>query len=544
MTLPAEPAPPSAPTLAAATIARLRPADAGALTEFFVRNDVAEVTRHFHPFELDARSARVIARDPGRDRFFGAWLDDRIVGLAMLRGWNEGYEVPTLGYVVDVAHRGRGIGRRLGEHACAQALALGCRRVRLSVYADNAGSVRLATALGFRERSRGLVAAGRDRIVMELALSPPVIGVAEPALDGNELAYVQDCLESTWISSAGAYVERFEELFAAFCEVEHGVACCNGTAALHLALLVAGVVPGDEVIVPALTYVACANTVVACGATPVLVDAQRSTWTLDPAAVEAAVTPRTRAILAVHLYGHPADMDALRAIADRHDLRLVEDAAEAHGARCRGRIAGSLGDVAAFSFYGNKILTTGEGGMVVTSDPELAARARLLRGQGQDPQRRYWHVERGFNYRMTNVAAAIGVAQLERADLHVGRRREVAGWYAAALADVGGIELAPQAGWAQSAHWLVCVRLTEPAADRDAVMRALDERGIETRPCFFPLHELPIYASRGAAGDFPVAEDLGARGLCLPTSATLGETDVERVALALEHVLRSGAGRL
>jgi perosamine synthetase len=521
----------------ALSFARLTPADEGALAHVLTANDLPAVTEQFHPFALDARSAKAIATAPGRDRFYGARLHGRLVGLSMLRGWNEGYEVPSFGILVDGAHRGRGIGRALTEHTCEQARRLGCTRVRLSVYAANARAAGLYAALGFRERSRDATADGRERIAMELELAPSPIPVCSPSLAGNELAYVQDCLQSTWISSNGPYIERFEAMFAAFCDTGHAVACCNGTAALHLALLAAGVGDGDEVVVPALSYVACANAVVACGATPVLADADRTSWNLDPDAAAAALTPRTRAILAVHLYGHPADMDALRAIADRHGVRLVEDAAEAHGARYRGRIAGSLGDVAAFSFYGNKILTTGEGGMVVTDDRDLAAHARLLRGQGQDPERRYWHVVRGFNYRMTNVAAAIGVAQLERAEHHLGRRRDVARCYREALAGVDGIELAPQAVWAQSAHWMVCVRLAAPDADRDAVMRRLAERGIETRPFFFPLHELPAYADRGSAGSFPVAEDLGARGLCLPTYAALDEASIERVALALQRAL-------
>jgi perosamine synthetase len=511
--------------------------DGDALAELFERNDVEPVTRQFHPFALSAATARAITREPGRDRYFGVRLGDRLVGFSMLRGWNEGFEIPSFGVFVDAAHHARGIGRALTAHTVEQARLLGCRSVRLSVYAGNVAALRLYAALGFRERSRDPLPGGRERVVMELELDPPPIPVSAPMLAGNELAYVQDCLESTWISSAGPYIERFEQMFAELCDVEHAVACCNGSAALHLALLAAGVGPGDEVIVPTLTYVACANMVVACGAVPVLVDADPLTWTLDPRAVEAAVTERTRAILAVHLYGHPADMDALQAIADRHDLCMVEDAAEAHGARYRDRVAGSLGDVAAFSFFGNKILTTGEGGMVVTSDAELAARARLLRGQGQDPHRRYWHVVRGFNYRMTNVAAAIGVAQLERAALHIGRRLELAHWYREALDGIAGIQPAPEAAWARSARWMTCV-LCDPGVDRAAVMRRLDERGIETRPFFFPLHELPIYADAGAAGQFPVAEALGGSGLCLPTSGTLDRTCVQRIALALEHALR------
>jgi perosamine synthetase len=527
---------PAGPALELA-LASLGPADAEELAELFARNDVEDVVRQFHPFPLTRDVADRLAREPGRDRFYVARDGDRrLVALAMLRGWNEGYEVPSFGILVDRDRRGRGIGRLMTEHACAQAAALGCARIRLSVYSDNRPALALYRSFGFVEAGRER-RGERDRVVMERSLDPPRIPVAAPALVGNELAYVRECLETTWISSAGEFIERFEHAFAEFCGARYAVACCNGTAALHLALLCAGIGPGDEVILPALTYVACANMVVACGATPILVDSEPGTWNLDPDAVAAAVSDRTRAILAVHLYGHPADVDALRAVANRHGLRLVEDAAEAHGAVYRGRPVGSLGDVGAFSFFGNKIVTTGEGGMVVTDDQEVAQRARLLRGQGQDPDRRYWHVVRGFNYRMTNVAAAIGVAQLERADWHLARRRELAAHYREALEPVAGVELAPQADWARPAHWMTCVRLTDGAPDRADVMRALDERGIETRPVFHPLHELPIYADAAAPGSFPIAEDLGARALCLPTSATFDRTVAERVALALQHAL-------
>ena len=254
----------------------------------------------------------------------------------------------------------------------------------------------------------------------------PLIPVAAPVFAGREREYVADCMESGWISSAGKYVELFEAEFAKFCGVRHAVSCCNGTAALHLALAALGVGPGDEVIVPTLTFVATANAVTYCGARPVFADSEAETWNLDPAHVASKITPRTKGIVAVHLYGNPAEMDALRALAHRHGLFLLEDAAEAHGALYRDAHAGSLGDIAAFSFYGNKIIATGEGGMVTTDDDALAARVRLLRGQGMDAERRYWFPVVGYNYRMMNLPAAIGLAQLERAEWHTGRRREIA----------------------------------------------------------------------------------------------------------------------
>ena len=270
------------------------------------------------------------------------------------------------------------------------------------------------------------------------------IPVAAPALVGREREYVLDCMDSTWISSSGRYLERFEAEFAEFCGVRHALACCNGTVAVHLALLAHGVGPGDEVIVPTLTYVASANPIVYCGGRPVFVDAEPRTWNMDPDLIEGAITPRTRGIVVVHLYGHPTDMDPILELADRHGLWVVEDAAEAHGATYKGRIAGSMGSISTFSFYGNKIITTGEGGMVVTDDDRLAARIRQFKGQGQDPTQRYWFPIVGFNYRMTNVAAAIGLAQLERVDWHLGRRREIAGWYREELGDQEGIALSPR----------------------------------------------------------------------------------------------------
>jgi perosamine synthetase len=362
------------------------------------------------------------------------------------------------------------------------------------------------------------------------------IPVAAPALVGRELEYVTDCIESSWISSAGSYIERFEASFSEFVGVEHAVACCNGTAALHLALLALGVGPGDEVIVPTLTYVATANAVRYCGAEPVFVDSDQETWNLDPAKVEQSFTPRTKGVIAVHLYGHPADMDPINAAARSRGLWVLEDAAEAHGARYRGRIAGSLSECAIFSFYGNKIVTTGEGGMVVTEDEALAARLRLLRGQGQDPERRYWFPVIGYNYRLTNLAAAIGVAQMERIDWHVDRRREVASWYRERLNGSNVVEFSPAADWAEPAYWMSCVLLEEGGeAARNRVMAELAARGIDTRPFFYPLHTLPPYAAD--EGEYPVATSLAARGINLPSSAPLTADDVDYVCEALESVI-------
>ena len=365
-----------------------------------------------------------------------------------------------------------------------------------------------------------------------------LIPVAAPVLAGREKEYVADCMESGWISSGGKYVELFETAFAEFCGVRHAIACCNGTVALHLALVALGVGPGDEVLVPTLTFVATANAVTYCGARPVFVDSEPETWNLDPAQVEAKITPRTKGIIAVHLYGHPAEMDTLRSIAGHHGLFLLEDAAEAHGALYKGRRAGSLGDAAAFSFYANKIIATGEGGMVVTNDAALAARMRLLRGQGMDPARRYWFPVVGYNYRMMNIPAAIGLAQVERAEWHVSRRREVANTYLRLLGDAPSLRWQAEREWARHAYWMFSVILGEEmAVNRDALMARLQEQGVETRPVFYPVHLLPPYREASRGEEFPVAEELARRGLSLPTWAGLSTDDLSYVCERLRECL-------
>jgi perosamine synthetase len=363
-----------------------------------------------------------------------------------------------------------------------------------------------------------------------------MIPVFAPWLSENVRRYVLDCVDSGWISSLGQYVERFERDFAAFCEARHGVATSNGTTALHLALVTLGIGPGDEVLVPDLTFVSTANVVRYTGATPVLVDVDLRTWGMDPADARRKLTPRTRAIIPVHLYGHPVDMDSLLALAAAHGLEVVEDAAEAHGARHRGRRVGALGKIGAFSFYGNKIITTGEGGMVVTNDPALAERAAFLRDHAMDPRRRYYHPEVGFNYRMTNIQAAIGCAQLEQADPILPRRKEIAAAYQAGLAGIAGLTPPPAQPWAENVYWMYSV-LVEPAfgADREAVRAGLRERGIDSRPFFVPLHELPPYRQDAP---FPVTTALAAKGINLPSGTGLLPAEIAAVCNALRELPR------
>lgn len=363
------------------------------------------------------------------------------------------------------------------------------------------------------------------------------IPVAEPVLEGNEKKYVMDCLDTGWISGSGRYVDEFEEKFAALCGTSHAVAVANGTVALHVALLALGIGAGDEVIVPDLTYIASANAVTYCGARPVFADVDARTWTLDASDVARKITNATKAVMPVHLYGHPVEMDAIGRLAKEHNLYVVEDAAEAHGASYRGRAVGGLGDVATFSFYGNKIITTGEGGIVVTNDAELAARMRLLKGQGMTPERRFWFPIVGYNYRMTNIQAAIGLAQVERLDWFIERRREVAAWYDEALKDLP-VQGSCEASWAKNVYWLYSI-VVEEGIDRDRLMLELSEEGIETRPFFYPMHVMPPYFQEDGDAKFPVTTSLAARGINLPSSAKITKQDVEFIAGALGRCLKS-----
>ncbi|WP_279630119.1 DegT/DnrJ/EryC1/StrS family aminotransferase [Paenibacillus protaetiae] len=364
------------------------------------------------------------------------------------------------------------------------------------------------------------------------------IPVAVPVLNGNESKYVMDCIESTWISSNGSYIGRFEQQFADFCGVKHAVSCTSGTTALHLALLAHGVQAGDEIIMPTFSFIATANAVAYCGATPVFADSDPDTWNVDPASIVSKITDKTKGIIAVHLYGHPADMDRINEMAEHYGLFVLEDAAEAIGAEYKGKRTGSLGDSAVFSTFGNKIITTGEGGVFTTNQDELAAKARLLRGQGMDPDHRYWHPIIGYNYRMTNIQAAIGCAQMEKAEWHIAERIRVAGLYGEALQSLEGISLPVQKEWAKHVYWMYSVVL-EGATEqqRDLVMRQLLELGIETRPFFYPMHTMPPYRHLQPDEDFPVSMKLCASGINLPSHALLTKEDIQWIADCLAKVL-------
>lgn len=372
------------------------------------------------------------------------------------------------------------------------------------------------------------------RTISDTASSLELLPVYRPDLSGNEKRYVMECLDTSWISSIGEFVNRFEATAASLLNVKHAISVSNGTVALHLALHCLDIGRGDEVIVPTFTYIASVNMIAHTGATPVFVDCLKDDWLIDIAEVERRITPRTKAIMAVHLYGALCDMASLRALAQSRGLHLIEDCAEALGSTIDGRPCGSLGTVGTFSFFGNKTVTTGEGGLVTTDDDSLAARLRLVKGQGQSLTRRYWHVELGFNYRMTNICAAIGLAQMERLSEILLRKRAIAEWYRKHLAAVPVTMQRPAAG-VQSSEWLISI-LLPPQADRETVMAEMYARGVETRPVFYCAHQMPMYQDPGS---YPVSEDISARGLSLPSYPALTEAHVERIAETLDRALRS-----
>jgi perosamine synthetase len=367
-----------------------------------------------------------------------------------------------------------------------------------------------------------------------------MIPVNEPRIGEQEFAYVNECLRTGWISSAGRFIEEFESRWAAYCGMQYGVAVGNGTVALEAAVACLGLSPGDEVILPTFTIISCAQAVLYAGGVPVLVDADPRTWCMDVAQAAARITPRTRAIMPVHMYGHPVDMAPLWALAEQHGLAIVEDAAEAHGATYRGRRCGGLGDLSCFSFYANKIITTGEGGMILTRDPRLAERARSLRNLCFRPERRFYHTELGHNFRLTNLQAAVGLAQLERIDDLLAHKRWMGRRYTELLAGTPGLTLPVEEPWATNVYWMYGLVLDETTG-MDAVefSRRLKSRGVETRPFFLGMHEQPAFLERGffRGEHYPVAERIARQGLYLPSGLTLTDAQAVQVAVAVKECL-------
>jgi len=366
-------------------------------------------------------------------------------------------------------------------------------------------------------------------------MSDSFIPISKPFIGAREKELVLDALNSGWVSSIGKYIDEFEANFARYCGTEYALAVSNGTTGLHLALAALGLQPGDEVIVPDLTFVATANAVAYTGATPVLADIDADTLCIDPASVKSLISKRTKAIIPVHLYGHPADMDALIEIGDANGLDIIEDAAEAHGAEYKGRRVGGLGKCGVFSFYGNKVITTGEGGMLTTNNREFYQRARRLRDHAMSPQRRYFHEERGFNYRITNLQAALGVAQLERIEDFLDRRAEIMSWYNSEIATTENVRLNRVKNWAKSAFWMICLEvdwLDEPR--RDVFMQALKNRGIDTRPYFCTMSSMPMYKQ----SPLPISVRKAQVGLNLPSYYELTKLEVQRIGSNVNEILK------
>jgi perosamine synthetase len=367
------------------------------------------------------------------------------------------------------------------------------------------------------------------------------IPVNEPLLDGNEKNYLLKCIDTGWISSEGPFIGEFEQGMAARVGRKHGIAVASGTAALDIAIAALDLKAGDEVIMPSFTIISCIGEIVRLGAKPVLVDSDPSTWNMNLSEVAEKITPRTRAILVVHIYGLPVDMDPLLALAARHDLKIVEDAAEMHGQTYKGRPCGSFGDLSVFSFYPNKHITTGEGGMVMVDDDRLAETCRGLRNLCFAPPRRFVHERLGWNYRMTNMQAALGVAQLERLDAFVARKRAMGRRYGEALSSLKTVQLPLAAtNYAENIYWVYGMVLNDDAPfDAIEAMKRLGQVGVGTRPFFYPLHKQPVLQRMGLfQGErYPVAEKLGERGFYLPSGMALTEAQMDRVIAAVRKVL-------
>lgn len=369
-----------------------------------------------------------------------------------------------------------------------------------------------------------------------------MIPVNEPLLNGNEKKYLMECIDTGWISSEGPFVKEFEEKFSSKVDRKYGIAVCNGSAALIVAVAALGLKKGDEVIMPTFTIISCANAVITAGAIPVLVDSDPYTWNMDINQIESKITPKTRAIMVVHIYGLPVDMDYVIRIAKKYGLKIIEDAAEAHGQTYKGKLCGSLGDISVFSFYPNKLVTTGEGGMVVTDDEELAEKCKSLRNLCFQEKKRFVHEDIGWNFRMTNLQAAIGLAQLERLDEFVTKKRKVGKYYTEMLKGLGSIQLPlERTSYADNIYWVYGIILKDDLGlNAEDIMAYLKEKEIGTRPFFFPMHEQPVFHKMGLFKNerYPFAERLARLGLYLPSGLALTEEKINEVSNAVKEILK------
>lgn len=368
-----------------------------------------------------------------------------------------------------------------------------------------------------------------------------MIPVNQPLIAKNALKYVTDCIKTGWVSSAGSYITKFEKEFARFIGVKHAITTTNGTTALHLALATLNIGPGDEVILPDHTMFACADAICYTGAKPVPVDVERDTWNINPQRIEKSITKRTKVIMPVHIYGHPVDLDPILKLAKKYKLSVVEDAAEAHGALYKKQTVGSFGNINCFSFYANKIITTGEGGMVVTDNDGLASRARMLKDLAHSPNRRFLHDEIGYNYRMTNLQAALGLAQLEEVDSFIKKKLWMASLYNELLANVEGLTLPAQKSWARNVYWMYGVLIEDNfGITRDELQLELKKQGVDTRTFFIPIHKQPALIKLGHYKDnnnkFPVSNEISIRGMYLPSGLAITEQQIRDVVSSIKKI--------
>ncbi|MFH1325754.1 MAG: DegT/DnrJ/EryC1/StrS aminotransferase family protein [archaeon] len=370
-----------------------------------------------------------------------------------------------------------------------------------------------------------------------------MIPVCKPWLPGKEKEYLNDAINTNWISSNGKYITKFEEEFSKFCGTKYGISCSSGFGALHLACAALGLKKGDEVIVPNFTMIAPINAIILTGAKPVLVDADPKTFCIDVNLIEKKITKKTKAIIPVHIYGHPCDMDPILELAKKYNLFVIEDSAEAHGAEYKNKKCGSMSDISCFSFYANKILTTGEGGMCVTNNPELAEKIRKLRNHAFEVPR-FTHNEIGFNYRLTNLQAAIGFAQAENADMLVESRRNIGIQYNQFLKEVGGLILPVEEPYAKNVYWMYGVVLTdEIKTSREEIVNKLREKGVDTRNFFIPVHKQPVFIkgeienAPDCSGNFEISDKISERGFYLPSSSDLKKEEIQSICEILKEIL-------
>lgn len=380
-----------------------------------------------------------------------------------------------------------------------------------------------------------------------------MIPVNEPLLNGREKELLGKCIDTGWISSDGPFVKEFEKKFSSYIGVRSGVAVCNGTAALEAALYGIGLKKGDEIIMPSFTIISCAIAALRLGAKPVLVDIEPETWTMDVSQIESKITDKTKAVMPVHIYGHPVDMDPVFELAEKYDLKIVEDAAEVHGAEYFSKIkgnkwlkCGSMGNAAAFSFYANKIITTGEGGMVVTDDPDISERATSYRNLCFKPEKRFYHTELGYNFRMSNLQAAIGVAQLERVEEFIAIKRTLGEYYRQKLSNIPGVRFQIEKPFARSVYWMYSIELDEATGiDAEMMMEKLKDEGIGTRPFFMGLHAQPVLNEMGLfiGEKYANTERAYRQGLYLPSGLTLKRSQIDLICNAVEDIIKKGVSQ-